>query len=443
MLLTALLMGCDVGSGSLAAAETDWIQNLSVTTSEAIPTVLEVSFDTPEPVVAWVEFGSDSPGEHSTAMKGASEHTFAVIGGDPLSDVYMRVVVEVDGERYESGIFTHTTGQLLPDTPTFDVTINNYDPPEDAVLLMSVYNDPSALVMLNFDGEVIWSKTIIDNDDGIGLGVLPLNGELYYNTFEDSKWTDAKLTRMSLSGKVIEETSTPEAHHFFTSGPNGELTWIKYDAQNVSGYNTVLGDQIVTDLDNPRTLLSTWDHLSFQVSNSTLPEWTHANWIEYNADRDSYLMSTAYTDTLIEMDTEGNPLRIIGGVESAQGDSDYGFESPASKFSYPHGSHWTSKGELLVFSTRDNVSGVIRYEVDDDTNTLRERWRFGEEYRYNALALGEVHELPDDNILISWGSVGILQVVDPSTDTVLWEAQSGLRQFPTQVHYMDSPYTTR
>ncbi|MDG1480755.1 MAG: aryl-sulfate sulfotransferase [Myxococcota bacterium] len=427
----------------MTSAETEWIQNIAVTTSDDIPMVLEVTFDTPQAATAWVEFGDGSPDESVTASKDATSHEFAVIGGQPLSDVYMRVIVEFDGEQYESGIFTHTTGQQLPEMPTFEVMVNNYDPPESAVLLMSVYNNPSALVMLDFDGQVVWSRGTIDNSDGLGVGVLPMNGEIYYNTFSDNRWRNAQLTRMSLSGEVLQTIDTPDAHHFFTPGPDNEIAWIQYDAETPDTQSPVYGDRIVIGVDNPQPLISTWDHLTFEANAENLPEWTHANWVEYNPERDSYLMSTAFTDVIIEADTDGNPLRIMGGVNAAAGDSDYSFESQESQFSFPHGPHWTSKGDLLVFSTRNGISSAVRYEVDDDTSTLREQWRFGEDLRLNALALGEVQELPDDNILINWGSVGIIQVVEPSTDTVLWEARSGLQEFPAQVHYMDSPYATR
>ena len=193
--------------------------------------------------------------------------------------------------------------------------------------------------------------------------------------------------------------------------------------------------------DNAQVLFSTWEHLTFQSNPSNLPEWTHANGIEYSADRNSYLMSTAFADTLIEIDTEGNPLRIIGGYNSA--DSDYQFDNPDDTFSYPHGVRWTSKGDLLVFSTLDTVSKIIRYELDDETGTICKRWEFGADQGYEARLLGEVHELEDGNILVSWGSVGILQVIDPITNTVLWEVQSALQEFPSQIHYLDTPYATR
>jgi hypothetical protein len=441
MLLASILFACTANEG-LLGAETEWVYGLEVATSEEIPSVIEVSFTTPEDAVAWIEFGEDST-SRSTAVDAAStEHSFSVIGPGPLTEVTMRVVVEVNGQQHTSGVFTHTSGGLLPETPTFEVTVDNYDPPEDAVLLMAVYNDPSFLVMLNFDGEVIWSKSTGASFDGYGLGVLPVDGQIHYNFFEKGV-SNGLYGKFSLSGKDIAVEDTPGAHHFFTIGPDDKPVWIQEDIHE-DELGEVIGDQIVVGMgDEAESIFTTWDYVTFQPNPGTLPEWTHANWIEYHPDRDSYLVSTAYTDTLFELDTTGTPIRTFGGRNAVPSDVDYIFDDPGALFSRPHGINWTSKGELMVFSTVNNISSTVIYEVNDDNGVLYERWRFGEEYGYEAKALGEVHELEDGNILISWGSVGLLQVVDPTTSTVLWEAQSALEQFPTQVHYLDNPYVTR
>ncbi len=58
---------------------------------------------------------------------------------------------------------------------------------------------------------------------------------------------------------------------------------------------------------------------------------------------------------------------------------------------------------------------------------------------FKAEVLGEAHYLPDGNLLVSWGSEGILQILD-SDETVLWEAQMALESFVSQVHYLPGPY---
>ena len=99
MILSVMLFACGPEEGTLEAAETTWVQNLQTASSEEIPVVVEVSFDTPSEVTAWIEFGAGSPDERTTAVTSAgSEHTIAVIGALPLTEVQMQVVVEADEE---------------------------------------------------------------------------------------------------------------------------------------------------------------------------------------------------------------------------------------------------------------------------------------------------------------------------------------------------------
>jgi hypothetical protein len=118
---------------------------------------------------------------------------------------------------------------------------------------------------------------------------------------------------------------------------------------------------------------------------------------------------------------------------------EYGFFDYNHAFTFPHGVHWTQNDELLVFSTFQNVSRAIRYSIDDEQKKLREVWSFGAEYGYNAHVLGSVEELEDGNILINWGSVGMLQIVSPQ-GIVLWEARTLLQTFINDVHILDGPY---
>ena len=49
-------------------AETEWIQDIAVSTSALIPTAIEVSYSTPADAIGWVEFGVGSPDELTTPV---------------------------------------------------------------------------------------------------------------------------------------------------------------------------------------------------------------------------------------------------------------------------------------------------------------------------------------------------------------------------------------
>ena len=422
-------------------AETEWIQDIEVSTSEAIPAALEVRFSTPEDAIAWVEFGVGGAAALTTPPAAlGTEHSLAVIGNPPLSEVTMRVVVEVDGERHTSGTFTHQTGQLLPSTPVIEVNINEYEAPENTQLLMSIFGPVSYLVLMDLQGNITWSLAQGSKKDSYGLSLLPREGEVLYNLFELGG-TAASIERVDLLGNPLESVETDEAHHFFSEGPDHSLVWLEEDTREVDGVE-VVGDVLMqrSDQGEETVLFSHWDNFTLPLMPSGMQymEWTHSNWIGYDEARDSYLLSNAYTNTIAELDADGEPIRIMGGPGAM--DSEYVFGSVDQAFEYPHGPHWMDNGDLLVFTTSDDLSRVVRYSIDEEYKQLNEVWSYGEDYGFEALWLGEVQELPDGNILVSWGSVGILQIISPDGE-LIWEASSSFQYFFSQIHAMSDPYT--
>ena len=133
-----LMLGCQP-SDPLAAAETAWIGDITVQTSDAVPTVLTVGFTTPESATAWVAYGTEQAGERTTAPSTGTQHTHHLLGLAPLTDAQLQIVTEVDGVEHRSGVLSEQTGQILPGTPLPTVTINDYAPFEHATFLLYVF----------------------------------------------------------------------------------------------------------------------------------------------------------------------------------------------------------------------------------------------------------------------------------------------------------------
>lgn len=426
---------------STDVAETEWIQDIAVSTSALIPTAIEVSYSTPADAIGWVEFGVGSPDQLTTpAAQLGTEHSNAVVGNPALTEISMRVVVEIDGERHTSGTFTHETGQHLPTTPVLEVTVNAYDAPENTQLLMSIFGPVCHLVLMDLEGNVTWSLEQGSKEENYGLSVSPKDGDLLYNLFEIGGGISS-IERVDMLGNPIESIETDDAHHFFVESPDESLVWLEEDIREVDGVE-IIGDVVMErDVQGEEAVLfSHWDNFTLPLipPGMLYMEWTHSNWVDFDAARDSYLVSNAYTNTIVELDRSGEPLRIMGGPGAM--DSEYVFGSVEQAFEYPHGPHWTDDGDLLVFSTSEGLSRVVRYSLDEEYKQLDEIWSYGEDYGFQAMWLGEVSELPDGNILISWGSVGILQIISPDGE-LLWEAVTSFQSFYSQVHMMSDPYT--
>lgn len=431
----------------LEQAETEWIEDITVQTSAAIPAVLTVGFTTPADATAWVEFGAENSTERLTPQSQGAAHTHHLLGLPPLTDAQLQIVTVVDGEEHRSGVLVEQTGQLLPSTPLPEVTINNYAPSPHAAVLISLFSDPTHVLMMGLDGTVFWSIQTGASGERGGLGCQPAmsDGLIFYNSFEIEGWAEGFIESIALDGSPVAQVETPGAHHFFERLPDGTLAWMAIEPREVDGMGTVVGDQVMIRSPDgtQRSLISLWDHLTvYETSTWEQPayggaDWTHGNGLTYSDDRDSFLISTGGTDLILEVTSDGELVRQIGGVEAVDGD--YSFNPPNTAFSYPHGPHFSASGELLMMSTVNNRSRLVGYEIDDAQYRLTESWSYGEDRKSVVQVLGEVEELDDGNLLVSWGSLGTLQVVTPEGE-ILWEAQTGFGSLIGQAHLLESPY---
>ncbi len=445
--VTFLLLAC-TARDPLVSAETALITDISVDTAPSSPTVLEVSFTTAESVTAWVEFGDDLAAQSLTST--GTQHTLAVLGSPPLHEVTLQIVAELDGEQHRSGAFSATTGQLLTGTPIPEVTVSDYEGPPGATLLAMIFGNPGYLVMMDLDGTVHWSVAEDPSGAREGVGLVPMveEGYILYNAFTISEnWAGGQIRRTTLAGEIVETIETEGAHHFFVRLPDGSLTWTALDVREHETYGAVVGDQLIRRSPDgtETTLFSTWDHLPVTQTETWAHEyysegsdWTHGNGLLFDEDRGSYLFSTAGADVLFEIDEDGGVLQLIGGQDAPL--SDYTFEPPEATFHYPHGVSWSADDQLLMMSTEADLSRAIGFSVDEESGELEKTWSYGEALGVDVYALGGVRELPDGNLLVNWGSVGMVQIVSPEGD-VLWEAKTPLENLFSEVWLLSSPYS--
>ena len=455
--VTLLLLACkpdDTGpttAEEIKEAETEWITDLSIETVADIGTTLDVTFSTATEGAAWVSYRvGDGAWQQTSQTAAATSHRLPVIAA-PYAEVTLKVVADLDGAERESGEVSLEAGGLSPEAPVIEVTIDNYDPPDDSLLLLSVFGSPVYAMMVEFDGTVRWAHPHAElgstAEGGLGVVQSVVPGQLLLNTFtpgeEENESSD--LRRINLFGEVEAQHPTPGAHHFFAEQPDGGVLWLRYASRQI-GNSKVIADELMrlpADGGDSEVLASLWDLLPAPEppNNADRWDWTHANWLLYSPDRNSYLMSTANTNLLLEFDPDGALLQTINGDRAPVGEYRYGNDAEA--FGYPHGIHWSRDGsELLILQRTDTTSSAVRYALHEDSQQIQRIWQYGEELGHNTTVLGEVQELPDGNYLVSWGGLGILQVVTPQQE-VLWEAQTELGHFFSHMHLITDMYNAR
>jgi hypothetical protein len=455
MLILTLLLGCKPDDTAptpvedIESAATEWLTNLAAAPVADIGTTLDVSFDTPVSGPAWVAYRIDGgEWQQTPATEPGTTHRLPVIGA-PYAEVTLKAVAELDGVLRESGEVLIEAGGPPPEAPVITVTVDGYTPPEeDALLLLGVFGDLSYAVMMDFDGTMRWSHPLNDIGEEArgGLGVVQsvVPGQLLVNVFMPGEpYNDsAELRRINLLGEVTFQSDTPGGHHFFAETPDGAVLWLRYDARTI-GSTTVIGDELMRlppEGGSSESVVNLWDLLPPPTppKGAARWDWTHANWLLYSPERDRYLLSTAKTNLLMELGEDGTLHQIINGHQAPTAPYQYDDESQA--FGYPHGIHWDASGQsLLVLQRRDQISTAARYRINEDSLQIERTWNYGADLEYDSTVLGEVQELSDGNFLVSWGGLGILQVVSPQQE-VLWEAQTGLGTFFSHMHVITDPY---
>lgn len=443
LLMMLALLGCQ-GREPYVEAENEWIEDISVEVVSEMPTAMRVRFQSTIAGEGFVEFGEGWSMSTPIGPQGTT-HEAIVLGVGPLQQVELRAVVVVDGVRHESGVLEAETGQLPMAVPLLDVTVNNYPAAASTTLLMSMYDNDrdDTVVMANLEGDVFWAAVQAEGD-GFGLAVQVVDGGMWFNRFQTGKddSIDGEVVHIDQWGAVVETVQTPDAHHYFVH-EDGNTFWLRSDVASVNGFGQVIYDEImVTDSKGQSSsLLNLLDVLDVQDSEfkQDVYDWSHANWLGYTAQRDSMLLCAGFINTILEVNQDGEVLDIFGGLNAINGE--YSFDPPESAFDIPHGVHWASNGDLLMFAADEQTRSVqaLRFAVDTENRVLRKVWSYGASLNREPLLLGELKELSDGNLFINWGSWGHLQIVSPEGE-LLWEAYTEFLVVPGQVHVLGSPY---
>ena len=111
----------------------------------------------------------------------------------------------------------------------------------------------------------------------------------------------------------------------------------------------------------------------------------------------------------------------------------------------PHAGYWTDAGTLMVFTTprwgaAKNSMGV-ELAFDDDNKTTEVVWEYGYDLGYNTIVMGESTRLDNGNVLMNFGSKGIVEEVTADGEAV-WRVYTATGTFPGHWSFVESPRLT-
>jgi hypothetical protein len=145
--------------------------------------------------------------------------------------------------------------------------------------------------------------------------------------------------------------------------------------------------------------------------NTPVVDYIHINSVVVDTDG-NFLVSCRHTDEIIKINrTSGTVMWRLGGSLSKGNqfqwlnDTVGGFRG----FNHQHSAIRTQRGTILLFDNGnfkpgDKSSRVVEYEVDEQAKTVRKVFEFVPSPTIYAATMGSVQELPNENIVIGWGS---------------------------------------
>lgn len=410
--MVALLLAACVGT----TPEPDPF-TISVAVSEVAPTVLHVTWESEEPGVGWVSFHRDGEEVLVTHADAAPTtlHDILVAGLAPNSAWWVQGHVEVEGEETTSEEVAVETAGLPSDGMTVGDVAGRME--SARWLVQGVVGKGGGYVVFNAEGVPVWSYAHDFPRLTTRGRVTPDGTTLLVGDFnvDEGQPDYGSIRRFCLDGTELEPVPAPSGHHDFTPMPDG-YAYLSLDVRTVED-RSVVGDAIV-EIDEAgtplRTLWSTFD--TWSAVGATQPDpfyrqgldWTHSNTLDYDAERDQYVVSVRNLSAILRIDrATGQVVEQIGGPGSDYPTVD------GTTFEAQHSPFFVSDDEmLLVDNTFSRVSAVRDYRLDASAGTLTELGSIVSPSGANVTALGDVERDEEGHTLTSWGTAGSIEEVD-------------------------------
>ncbi|MSP57163.1 MAG: hypothetical protein EXR69_16435 [Myxococcales bacterium] len=236
------------------------------------------------------------------------------------------------------------------------------------------------------------------------------------------------IVRTALTGEVISRLSTPAGHHDFVELPSGELAYLSSTVREWNGWE-VVGDQIVVLAADgaQRVAWDAFDDLTPVVLehwsstfNPVGAEWTHANGLDYDADTDTFLVSSFYLQSIYSIDaSNGDILWQLGGDGG-----DFSFLDDRG-FGPQHAPQRTADGvQLFDNGSPTYGSRVVQYALDTTSHEATVVAEYPHPTGAWSGTFTDATSLGTGGVASTWAERGEA-IVFNEAGQVAWHAQAG------------------
>ena len=465
------LTGTDTGNAALP------LTGLRVTADPILPTVAIASWDAGPEGETWLEYGDQEEKLTAQTPISTGSAATAIALAEGRTWYFRAVAIDTDGARWESAIASLEVPYAPSELPRFTITDTSEGQidPEALVFTSLLQDGTSWLVGLNRAGEYVWwwqSDGDVDIDsvhpsaDGNGL---------VFTHFRQVERPYAGTVIVNFDGTSWVTTAGPSGHHDGIQLPDGSIAFIAA----VQTADVLLEDGTTVDLSSdtlelaplgatasepPNTLFSWLDdypHAPWRTcshfddeSAAGGQDYTHANSVMYDAERDALLLVSKNLDALLSIDRQTGTINWqaggrYGDIVDVDGDNPpdgidaWDVDGPnRTWWSHGHMSHFWGTGFAMFdngYHHSEMVSRFVEYELDQDAKTLQKVFEFRSESEVFNPLLGDVRKLSNGNYLVSWTIQGMITEITPSSE-VVWRASVDIGAATGRLVYVPSIY---
>lgn len=437
-LIVVVLLGCET------ASEPSTLEATGALAPE-MQTVLEVTWSgAGEGSAVYAEWGADDTYGQRVLLGAGDSGDGVLVGLHPNATVHWRVATDDGAASADS---TVEAGSAPVDLP--ELAVSNVGETTGGLVLTSTLDGVEGYaVAYDHEGVPVW--WVASGEEGPFTDVYPSpdgRGVIYQTTDPKLLEDIATVTFRAWNGEVISTTRTPNGHHDFVVLPDGSYGFCMIDVRDVEIDGeavTVVGDAIgeipaggdpETDV---RTVWSAWDAFTMRATPAEdshfYPfglDWTHCNGLAYEpatgeAANGKYLVSMYELGSVTQVDAAtGATDWILGGLDGTLTIPD------GEGFLVAHSPEPVAGG-LRLFNNRATEetpphSRVLEYQIDEAAGSASLVESIDLTGEYFSFILGDSNALPDDHLLVSWGSLGMLTELDANRE-VVWQGELPLGQ---------------
>ncbi|MCA9488470.1 MAG: aryl-sulfate sulfotransferase [Myxococcales bacterium] len=429
------------------------------TVSEVVPTVVAGAFETEGAWSAWLEV--DGPGGpwSTPADTASTDHDLRLLGLKAGGSYQVRAVADTGAGTLASAWVPLEVASAPAEIPSFEQVA--FDPArtnQSRFFVMTYLLSQPLAVIFDQDGDVVWW---IREPTGRKWGALrpSLDGTAILSYADGPMDTDDAIVRTPLGAmSASERTTTPigDGHHDFTELPGGRLAFLThhYLGMPFPGPDPVpvkvgvimeieegalSSDDAVVRYDptihNAAAITPLCEHM-LPEGGELFYDWDHTNSLMYDAADDTFVTNMRNVDQLLKIDRmTGAVLWRLGGP-----DSDYTITAPGTWFDHGHFSQWGGD-RFAMFSNElhHGASRAVVYEVDHVNHRVTPVVDLDEPNGAQIPVLGDVDELPNGNVLVSWGKSALLDELTPSGELV-WRVTVGEDKNAPRLWYLGDLY---